>query len=70
MRPSSARASSATRFTRSRASTRRRSKAAGFEWSDEEAHSALYDAQMTGELFCAIVNRFRPIYESSRLDAG
>jgi len=45
-------------------------KAAGFEWSDEEAHSALYDAQMTGELFCAIVNRFRPIYESSRLDAG
>jgi ribonuclease T len=38
-------------------------KAAGFEWSDESAHSALYDAEMTAKLFCTIVNRFRPIYE-------
>jgi ribonuclease T len=35
---------------------------AGFEWNDDSAHSALYDAEKTGELFCTIVNRFRPLY--------
>lgn len=30
--------------------------AAGIEWNHEEAHSALYDAQRTAELFCNIVN--------------
>jgi ribonuclease T len=33
--------------------------AAGFTWNDEEAHSALYDAEKTAQLFCAVVNRFR-----------
>jgi len=37
--------------------------AAGFSWNDEEAHSALYDAQMTAHLFCTVVNRFRGVYE-------
>jgi len=37
--------------------------AAGFEWNDEEAHSALYDAEMTARLFCVVVNRFRGVYE-------
>jgi ribonuclease T len=37
--------------------------ASGFSWDEEEAHSALYDAQMTAHLFCAVVNRFRAIYE-------
>jgi ribonuclease T len=37
--------------------------AAGFEWHDDRAHSALYDAQMTAQLFCAVVNRFRSVYE-------
>jgi ribonuclease T len=37
--------------------------AAGFEWHDEQAHSALYDAQMTARLFCTVVNRFRGVYE-------
>jgi ribonuclease T len=37
--------------------------AAGFEWNDEHAHSALYDAQMTARLFCTVVNRFRGVYE-------
>jgi ribonuclease T len=37
--------------------------AAGFEWNDESAHSALYDAEMTARLFCAVVNRFRSVYE-------
>ncbi|HVY65992.1 MAG TPA: ribonuclease T [Gammaproteobacteria bacterium] len=36
--------------------------AAGFEWHDEHAHSALYDAQMTAKLFCTVVNRFRGLY--------
>jgi ribonuclease T len=36
--------------------------AAGFTWNDEEAHSALYDAEMTARLFCAVVNRFRSVF--------
>jgi ribonuclease T len=32
--------------------------AAGLEWDEGEAHSALYDAQQTAALFCAIVNRW------------
>jgi ribonuclease T len=36
--------------------------AAGFTWNDEEAHSALYDAEMTARLFCAVVNRFRSAF--------
>ncbi len=31
-------------------------KAAGFEWDNREAHSAIYDAEKTAELFCKIVN--------------
>ena len=31
-------------------------QAAGFSWSSEDAHSALYDAEQTARLFCAIVN--------------
>jgi ribonuclease T len=38
--------------------------AAGLPWDDAQAHSALYDAQMTAQIFCAVVNRFRAIYES------
>lgn len=32
--------------------------AAGLSWDHEQAHSALYDAQQTAELFCRIVNRY------------
>lgn len=38
--------------------------AAGLEWNADEAHSAAYDAQLTADLFCETVNRFRPIYDS------
>lgn len=31
-------------------------QAAGLEWNSEEAHSAVYDAEMTAALFCKIVN--------------
>ncbi len=30
--------------------------AAGLEWDEAEAHSALYDTQMTAEIFCRIFN--------------
>ncbi|MGD2138158.1 MAG: ribonuclease T [Gammaproteobacteria bacterium] len=33
-------------------------QAAGFEWNSEKAHSAIYDAEQTAELFCIIINRW------------
>jgi ribonuclease T len=36
----------------------RAAQAAGLDWDSGEAHSALYDAKQTAELFCAIVNRW------------
>ena len=38
--------------------------AAGLEWDDAQAHSALYDAEMTAKIFCLVVNRFRGVYET------
>jgi ribonuclease T len=34
---------------------------AGISWEDEKAHSALYDAEKTAELFCLIVNRWKQL---------
>lgn len=34
---------------------------AGIKFNQEEAHSALYDATRTAELFCTIVNRWRDL---------
>ena len=34
---------------------------AGIDFSNEEAHSARYDAEKTAELFCHIVNRWREL---------
>lgn len=31
-------------------------QAAGMEWNNDEAHSAIYDTERTAELFCKIVN--------------
>jgi ribonuclease T len=36
----------------------RAAQAAGLDWDNEQAHSALYDARRTAELFCIIVNRW------------
>jgi ribonuclease T len=33
-------------------------QAAGLEWDDSQAHSAIYDAEQTARLFCIIVNRW------------
>ena len=38
----------------------RAAQAAGLRWDEDEAHSARYDAERTAELFCAIVNLWRP----------
>lgn len=43
---------------------RRAATAAGMDWDNDAAHSALYDTEQTAELFCTIVNRFKPIYDS------
>lgn len=34
-------------------------QAAGIEWNESQAHSAIYDAERTAELFCGIVNRWK-----------
>ena len=36
----------------------RAAQAAGLSWDENEAHSAIYDAERTAELFCTIVNRW------------
>ena len=39
--------------------------AAGLEWDETQAHSASYDAEMTANLFCQVVNRYRDLFETS-----
>ena len=44
-------------------------QAAGLIWDESSAHSAAYDAETTADLFCKIVNRFKPVYESTAYPA-
>jgi ribonuclease T len=37
---------------------------AGLGYDSGEAHSAIYDAERTADLFCLLVNRLRPVYET------
>jgi ribonuclease T len=37
-------------------------QAAGIEWDNSEAHSAIYDTEKTAELFCTIVNQWQQCY--------
>jgi ribonuclease T len=39
----------------------RASRAAGLQWQNSEAHSAVYDAEQTARLFCTIVNRWHEL---------
>ncbi len=39
-------------------------EAAGMAWDSEAAHSAAYDAEITADLFCLMVNRCQPVYEA------
>ena len=43
----------------------RASIAAGKGWDETQAHSASYDAEMTADLFCDVVNRYRDVFEKS-----
>tara|TARA_B100000678_G_scaffold245853_1_gene218436 strand:- start:364 stop:1020 length:657 start_codon:yes stop_codon:yes gene_type:complete len=43
---------------------RRAATAAGMDWDNQAAHSALYDTEQTARLFCRIVNRFQPVYDA------
>jgi len=43
--------------------------AAGLGWDETQAHSASYDAEMTADLFCNVVNRYRDIFETSLRNA-
>lgn len=40
--------------------------AAGLTFDEKQAHSAAYDAEITADVFCQIVNQFRSIFESAR----
>lgn len=40
-------------------------QAAGLPWDETQAHSAAYDAEVTADVFCDIVNRFQPIFEAA-----
>jgi len=41
-------------------------KAAGMVWDESSAHSAAYDAEITTDIFCDVVNRFQPFFKSIR----
>ena len=45
-------------------------QAAGFDWNADEAHSAVYDAERTAMLFCAIVNRWQSLEALERDSVG
>ena len=47
----------------------RAAQAAGLEWNHEEAHSAIYDAQKTAQLFCAVVNRWHALQQHDVVQA-
>jgi ribonuclease T len=38
---------------------------AGLDWDVRSAHSALYDAERTAELFCLVVNRWQELQDTS-----
>lgn len=41
-------------------------QAAGLAWDNERAHSALYDAEQTAELFCLIINRWKELNQPNQ----
>jgi ribonuclease T len=43
--------------------------AAGLGWDETQAHSASYDAEVTADLFCEAVNRYRDIFETTLRNA-
>ena len=45
-------------------------RAAGMDWDEDSAHSASYDAEKTADVFCDIVNRFKPVFDSVPRNRG
>ncbi len=45
-------------------------KAAGIEWNNSEAHSAIYDTEKTAELFCKIVNTWDSAFKPQQEENG
>lgn len=43
--------------------------AAGLGWDETQAHSAAYDAEMTADVFCEVVNRYRGVFEETLKNA-
>jgi ribonuclease T len=41
-------------------------QAAGIEWDNSQAHSAIYDAEKTADLFCAVLNRWDSVIGTGR----
>ena len=41
----------------------RAAEAAGMPWDSREAHSAVYDTQMTAKLFCHVINRWESLHQ-------
>jgi ribonuclease T len=39
-------------------------EAAGMPYDSESAHSAIYDAERTADLFCWIINRMSPLFST------
>ena len=44
--------------------------AAGFDWDNDRAHSAIYDTERTADLFCNIMNRWNEIMQREALPAA
>jgi len=40
----------------------RAARAAGLDWDTSEAHSAVYDTEMTAQLFCTVVNHWEALH--------
>jgi len=40
-------------------------QAAGLPWDESRAHSAAYDAEVTADVFCDAVNRFKPVFDAT-----
>jgi ribonuclease T len=40
--------------------------AAGVTWDARSAHSAAYDAERTADVFCKVVNTFKPLYDGRK----
>ena len=48
----------------------RAAQTAELPWDQSEAHSAVYDTQMTAELFCMVINRWEDLHQNQHRPAA